>query len=79
MRAVSVFGYAFIVTLKVPAPAFNADDFTPASASGKVLARLARSTQMQLTAREKTEGVPHNSLVSAMIAEGLGKRNASRA
>ncbi len=64
---------------EIPAPAFNADDFTPASASGKVLARLPRSMHMQLTARAKTEGVSLNSLVLALIAEGLGKRNASRA
>ena len=52
---------AFIATVsammdmgqEVPAPAFNVDDFTPASASGKVLARLPRSMHMQLTARAK--------------------------
>ena len=64
---------------EVPGPAFNVDDFTPASASGRVLARLPRSMHLQLTARAKTEGVSLNSLVLAMIAEGLGKRNASRA
>lgn len=61
----------------VPAPAFNVDDFTPASASGKVLARLPRSMHRQLTARAKTEGVSLNSLVLAFIAEGLGRRNAA--
>ncbi len=61
---------------EVPAPAFNVDDFTPASASGKVLARLPRSMHMQLTARAKTEGVSLNSLVLAFIAEGLGRRHA---
>ena len=60
-------------------PAFNVDDFTPASASGKILARLPRSMHLQLKARAKTEGVSLNSLVLALIAEGLGKRNASRA
>ena len=39
---------------EVPAPAFSVEDFTPASASGKVLARLPRSMHMQLTARAKT-------------------------
>lgn len=76
---------AFIATVsaivdmgqKVPAPAFTIEDFTPASASGKVLARLPRSMHMQLTARAKTEGVSLNSLVLAFIAEGLGRRNAA--
>lgn len=63
----------------VPAPAFNAEDFTPASASGKVLARLPRSMHLQLTARAKTEGVSLNSLLLAFIAEGLGRRSAARA
>ena len=64
---------------EIPAPAFNADDFMPASASGKVLARLPRSMHLQLTARAKTEGVSLNSLVLAFIAEGLGRRSAARA
>jgi len=63
---------------EVPAPVFNADDFTPASASGKVLARLPRSMHLQLTARAKTEGVSLNSLVLAFIAEGLGRRGSAR-
>jgi len=77
---------AFITTVsalvdmgrEVPAPAFNADDFTPASASGKVLARLPRSMHLQLAARAKTEGVSLNSLVLAFIAEGLGRRSSLR-
>jgi len=63
---------------EVPAPVFNVQDFTPASASGRVLARLPRSMHMQLTARAKTEGVSLNSLVLAFIAEGLGRRNAAQ-
>ena len=61
---------------EVPAPAFNAQDFMPASASGKVLARLPRSMHLQLTARAKTEGVSLNALLLAFIAEGLGRRGA---
>jgi hypothetical protein len=60
---------------EIPAPAFYSQDFTPASASGRVLARLPRSMHMQLTARAKTEGVSLNTLVLAFIAEGLGRRN----
>ena len=77
---------AFIATVsamvdmgqEINAPAFNMEDFTPASASGRVLARLPRSMHLQLTARAKTEGVSLNSLVLAFIAEGLGRRNAAR-
>ena len=76
---------AFIATVsamadmgqEVPTPVFNVDDFIPASASGKVLARLPRSMHMQLTARAKTEGVSLNSLLLALIAEGLGRRSAT--
>jgi antitoxin HicB len=86
MQAIADGQEAFIATVsamvdmgqKVPAPAFNAQDFTPASASGKVLARLPRSMHLQLTARAKTEGVSLNSLVLAFIAEGLGRRHAAR-
>ena len=63
---------------EVPAPAFNVNDFTPASASGKVLARLPRSMHLQLSARAKTEGVSLNTLVVALIAEGLGRRSVVR-
>ena len=77
---------AFIATVsaladmgqEVPVPAFNANDFTPASASGKVLARLPRSMHLQLSARAKTEGVSLNTLVVALIAEGLGRRSVVR-
>ena len=77
---------AFIATVsamvdmgqELNAPAFNVEDFTPASASGRVLARLPRSMHLQLTARAKTEGVSLNSLVLAFNAEGLGRRNAAR-
>ena len=77
---------AFIATVsaladmgqEVPAPTFNVNDFTPASASGKVLARLPRSMHLQLSARAKTEGVSLNTLVVALIAEGLGRRSVVR-
>ena len=63
----------------VPPPAFTLDDFAPASASGKILARLPKSMHRQLAARAKTEGVSLNTLVLAFIAEGLGRRAAYRA
>jgi antitoxin HicB len=87
MEAIADGREAFVTTVsamvdmgqEVPAPAFNAQDFTPASASGKVLARLPRSMHLQLTARAKTEGVSLNFLVLAFIAEGLGRRGSARA
>ena len=87
LQAIADGRQAFIATVsamadmgqEIPAPAFNADDFTPAAASGKVLARLPRSMHLQLSARAKTEGVSLNSLVLAFIAEGLGRRSALRA
>lgn len=77
---------AFVATIsamadmgqEIPAPAFHSADFTPASASGKILARLPRSMHLQLTARAKTEGVSLNALVLAFIAEGLGRRNVAQ-
>jgi predicted RNase H-like HicB family nuclease len=77
---------AFVATIsamvdmgqEIPAPAFHSEDFTPASASGKILARLPRSMHMQLTARAKTEGVSLNALVLAFIAEGLGRRTVAQ-
>jgi predicted RNase H-like HicB family nuclease len=62
----------------VPAPVFHTADFTPASASGKVLARIPRSMHLQLTARAKTEGVSLNALLLSFIAEGLGRRNVAQ-
>lgn len=57
---------------EVPAPAFNVEDFTPASASGKVLARLPRSMHLQLTARAKTEGVVTQFLGVGLYRRGFG-------
>ena len=83
MQAIADGRQAFIATVsamadmgqEIPAPAFSMEDFTPASASGKLLARLPRSMHRQLAARAKTEGVSLNALVLAFIAEGLGRRS----
>ncbi len=72
---------AFLVTVsalmdmgrEVPAPTLTAQDFAPLSASGKFVARVPRSMHIQLAARAKTEGVSLNTLVIALIAEGLGR------
>jgi antitoxin HicB len=44
--------------------------------SGKFVARVPKSIHAQLGARAKAEGVSLNSMVIALIAEGLGKRMA---
>jgi antitoxin HicB len=49
----------------------------PSSASGQWRQRVPRSLHARLVAKAKQEGVSLNTLVTAMIAEGLGKRKAS--
>lgn len=60
---------------EVPAPTLTAQDFAPLSASGKFVARVPRSMHIQLAARAKVEGVSLNTLVIALIAEGMGRRH----
>ncbi len=43
--------------------------------SGKFIARVPRSLHARLTARAKQEGVSMNALVSAFLAESLGRRD----
>ncbi len=42
--------------------------------SGKFIARVPRSLHARLSARAKQEGVSMNALVSAFLAESLGRR-----
>jgi antitoxin HicB len=49
----------------------------PSAASGQWRQRVPRSLHARLVARARQEGVSLNTLVTAMIAEGLGKRRAS--
>ena len=44
------------------------------SPSGKFIARIPRSLHIRLAARARQEGVSMNALVSAFLAEGLGRR-----
>lgn len=46
----------------------------PSSASGQWRQRVPRSLHSRLVARARQEGVSLNTLVTAMIAEGLGQR-----
>mgnify|MGYP000548382227 CR=1 FL=1 len=45
--------------------------------SGKFIARLPRSLHARLTARARQEGVSMNALVSAFLAESLGRRDST--
>ena len=49
----------------------------PSEASGQWRQRVPRSLHSRLAAKARQEGVSLNTLVTAMIAEGLGKRRAS--
>jgi antitoxin HicB len=49
----------------------------PNSASGQWRQRVPRSLHARLVARAKQEGVSLNSLVTALIAEGLGQRRST--
>ena len=49
----------------------------PSAASGQWRQRVPRSLHARLVAKARQEGVSLNTLVTAMIAEGLGKRRAS--
>lgn len=46
--------------------------------SGKFIARVPRSLHARLTARAKQEGVSMNALVSAFLAESIGRRDNSK-
>jgi antitoxin HicB len=45
--------------------------------SGKFIARVPRSLHARLTARARQEGVSMNALVSAFLAESLGRRESA--
>jgi antitoxin HicB len=49
----------------------------PSEASGQWRQRVPRSLHARLVAKARQEGVSLNTLVTAMIAEGLGRRRAS--
>ena len=47
-------------------------------ASGRFVQRIPKSLHARLAARAKQEGVSMNALVTAIIAESLGRREAHR-
>jgi predicted RNase H-like HicB family nuclease len=59
----------------IPPPSFQPQDAVP-DVSGKFVTRVPRSIHAKLSARAKAEGVSLNSIVLAILAEGLGQRHA---
>ncbi len=59
---------------KIPEPSYRPE---PApTASGRFVTRLPKSIHAKLAERAKVEGVSLNTLVLALIAEGLGRKDA---
>lgn len=56
----------------IPAPAFSPDDAFMPDASGRFVARVPKFIHAKLALRAKAEGVSLNTLVVALISEGLG-------
>jgi antitoxin HicB len=59
----------------IPAPTFKPDDVAAPAFSGKFVTRVPKSIHAQLTRCARAEGVSLNSLVLALVAEGLGRRS----
>jgi antitoxin HicB len=56
----------------IPPPAFSADDAFVPDVSGRFVARVPKFIHAKLALRAKAEGVSLNTLVVALISEGLG-------
>jgi antitoxin HicB len=59
---------------EIPEPFYRPD--TVPDVSGKFVTRLPKSVHAKLSERAKAEGVSLNTLVLALVAEGLGRRAA---
>ncbi len=59
----------------IPVPAFKPDDVAAPELSGKFVTRVPKSVHAQLARCARAEGVSLNSLVLALLAEGLGRRS----
>ena len=59
---------------EIPEPFFHPD--TVPEMSGKFVTRLPKSVHAKLAQRARAEGVSLNTLVLALVAEGLGRRAA---
>ncbi len=60
---------AALIDLGLPVPQPGSNGY-----SGKFIQRVPKSLHARLAARAKQEGVSMNTLVNAMLAESLGKR-----
>jgi antitoxin HicB len=58
---------------EVPAPLYRAGPVP--TVSGRFVARVPKSVHLMLSERAKAEGVSLNTLVLALLAEGLGRRD----
>lgn len=61
---------------EVPVPSFKPALASTGEASGKFVTRVPKTVHAQLAACAKHEGVSLNTLVVALLAEGLGRRRA---
>jgi antitoxin HicB len=59
----------------IPPPTFKPDDVAAPGLSGKFVTRVPKSVHAQLARCARAEGVSLNSLVLALLAEGLGRRS----
>ncbi|OGS98074.1 MAG: hypothetical protein A3F73_03255 [Gallionellales bacterium RIFCSPLOWO2_12_FULL_59_22] len=59
---------------EIPPPFYRPD--TVPEVSGKFVTRQPKSVHAKLSERAKAEGVSLNTLVRALVAEGLGRRAA---
>lgn len=64
---------AALEELEHPVP----EPFSGGPASGRFVVRTPKSLHVRLATRAKQEGVSMNTLAVALLAEGIGKRNAS--
>lgn len=60
----------------IPAPTFTPEDAMVPDVSGKFVARVPKFIHAKLATRAKAEGVSLNTLVVALISEGLGNKEA---
>lgn len=61
----------------VPEPHWRPEEDTTPKVSGKFVQRIPRTLHARLVVRAKQEGVSLNTLVLSLIAEGIGKRQAT--
>ena len=58
----------------VPEPTFVPEDAAAEDASGRFVTRVPKSVHSRLAAKARREGVSLNTLVVALLSEGLGRK-----